>query len=389
MFRAKKQNMTKKKILLFSRDIGGSNAIIPLIKYLKSRYYKVFLFGKDIALKNYRLRGFKGKNISSVISIINVDNLVKFLMKEKFDLVINDTSGNDYSERYLWKAAEKVKIPTFAILDNWINYGVRFSEYDQPRIEEYNRSKNHVFLPTKILVMDQLAKINMVKEGFDNSRILISGQPHFDYIYSKRKFYTEERNQKFRRKIGCQKKEFLITFISEGISKSYNENNPNKHYWGFTERSILKNLINVLTKICQHSNLKVKLLIKLHPSSEDLNVFKDILQSNSENIAFIIKRDIDPFLLMSSSEVICGMFSMFLVESFIFGRPILSILIGLKRENPFILDKKGIHKSILKEETLYEKLKELIIKNNLHLNNQIFQIGAIEKVIEYMEEILR
>ncbi len=389
MSRTKKQKLTKKKILLFSCDIGGSNVIISLIKSLRRRYYKVFLFGKNIALKNYRLRGFKGKNISSIISIINVDNLVKFLMRKKFDFIITGTSGNDYTERYLWKAADIVKVPTFAILDNWINYGIRFSEYDQPRIEEYNRSKTHIFLPTKILVMDQFAKTNMVKEGFDSSRILISGQPHFDYIYNKRKFYTEERIKKFRRKIGCQKKEILITFISEGISKSYNENNPNKHYWGFTERSILLNLINVLIKICQHSNLKVKLLIKLHPSSEDLNVFKDILQSNNENISFIVKREIDPFLLMSSSKVICGIFSMFLVESFIFGRPILSILIGLKRENPFIMEKKGFIKSILNEETLYEKLKDLIIKNNSQLNNQIFQIGAIEKVIEYMEEIIR
>ncbi len=388
MFRAKKKNI-KKKILLFSRDSGGSNVIIPLIKPLKRRDYKVFLFGKDIALKNYRLRGYKGKNISSVISIINVDNLVKFLMKEKFDFIITSTSGDDYTERYLWKAAEIVKIPTFAILDNWINYGLRFSEYDQPRLEEYNRSKTHGFLPTKILVMDQFAKTKMLKLGFDNSRILISGQPHFDYIYSKKKVYTEKTIQKFRRKIGCQEEELLITYISEGISKSYNENNPNKHYWGFTERSILINLINVLTKICQNSNLKVKLLIKLHPANEDLNVFKDILQSNNENISFIVKREIDPFLLMSSSKVICGMFSMFLVESFIFGCPILSILIGLKRENPFILDKKGIEESILNEENLFEKLKDLILKNDLQLNNQVFQIGATEKVIEYMEEIIR
>lgn len=388
MLGAKQVNI-KKKILLFSRDSGGSNVIIPLINPLKNRDYEVSLFGKDTALKIYLKRGFEGKNISSVISIINVDNLVKFLKKEKFDFIITSTSGDDYTERYLWKAAEIVTIPTFAILDNWINYGVRFSEYDQPRIEEYNRSKNHIFLPTKILVMDQYAKENMLKLGFDNSRILISGQPNFDYVYSKRKSYTEKTIQKFRSEIGCQKEEVLITYISEGISKTYNENNPNKHYWGFTERSILINLINVLTNLCQNLKLKTKILIKLHPSTEDLNVFNDILKPNIENLSFIVKREIDPFLLRASSKVICGMFSMFLVESFIFGCPILSILIGLKRENPFILDKKGVVKSILNEETLYEKLKELIIKNDIKINNQIFQIGAIEKVIEFIEDMLR
>ncbi|MCP6719117.1 MAG: hypothetical protein KJI71_02680 [Patescibacteria group bacterium] len=385
---AKKENI-KKKILLFSRDRGGSNVIIPLIQPLKSMDYNVFLFGKDVALKNYHQRGFQGEDITSVTSIINVDNLTRFLMKENFDFIITSTSGDDYTERYLWKAAKIIKIPSFGILDNWINYGLRFSEYDQPRLEEYNLSKNHVYLPTKILVMDQYAKENMLKEGFENSRILISGQPNFDYIYSKRKSYSEKTIQEFRREIGCEKEEVLITYISEGIAKSYNENNPKKHYWGFTERSILINLINVLTKICQLLNLKIKLLIKLHPSSEDLNVFNEILKSNKANLSFIVRREINSFLVMASSRVICGMFSMFLVESFIFGCPILSILIGLKRENPFILDKKKIVKSILNEENLYDNLKDLILKNNFQLNNQIFQIGATEKVIEYMEEILR
>lgn len=41
--------MNMKKILLFSRDPGGANTIVPLVSEL-SKKYSVMLFGKDKAL---------------------------------------------------------------------------------------------------------------------------------------------------------------------------------------------------------------------------------------------------------------------------------------------------------------------------------------------------
>lgn len=64
----------------------------------------------------------------------------------------------------------------------------------------------------------------------------------------------------------------------------------------------------------------------------------------------------DSFSVMKSADLICGMSSMFLLESIICGKPVLSIEIGLKRENPFVLDRIGSCKSILSEKELLENL---------------------------------
>ena len=45
------------KVLLFARDPGGANAVVPLAPILAERGHEVFLYGKDAALKQYLVYG--------------------------------------------------------------------------------------------------------------------------------------------------------------------------------------------------------------------------------------------------------------------------------------------------------------------------------------------
>ena len=54
-----------KKILLFSRDPGGANTIIPLHHPLVAQGYDVVLWGKDVALSRYKEAGLPVKDIMS------------------------------------------------------------------------------------------------------------------------------------------------------------------------------------------------------------------------------------------------------------------------------------------------------------------------------------
>ena len=110
----------RKKILLFSRDPGGTNTIIPLIKPLKKKY-DVYLYGKDVALKKYTEAGFNAKKITNFVPEITIKNVHSFLTRNQFDFIITGTSADDFTEKFIWKAAEAINIPTFAILDNWIS----------------------------------------------------------------------------------------------------------------------------------------------------------------------------------------------------------------------------------------------------------------------------
>jgi hypothetical protein len=82
------------------------------------------------------------------------------------------------------------------------------------------------------------------------------------------------------------------------------------------------------------------------------------------------------------------MSSMFLIESVILGKPVISVQIGLNNKNPFILNRRGIIKSILDEDSLFMELKSTILKNEIPQYNFKIIENPINNVIYQMENIL-
>ena len=377
-----------KKIMLFSRDPGGANTVAPLYKELMKKGYVVDLYGKDAALNRYNQYGLKGIDITSKLNNISQEEIHRFLSKESPDFLITGTSADDFTEKYLWNQSSKLNIKSFAILDHWVNYGVRFSEFDLSRLEEYDMNKRHPYLPYKILVMDDYAKNQMINEGIKQEKILVSGQPYFDYLIEKQENTNMKDIVSLKNSLFENKNALLITFVSEPISKIYNESDQSEHYLGYTERTIFKQFYRILNKIAINYKTNINLVIRLHPK-EDKNNYNDITQDiNSKYISFLIDNKTDGFSLMCASDLICGMTSMFLIESTVVGKPILSMQMGLKRENSFILNKQGIAKSILAEDELEEKLKEILFCKKIEKCSFKIEKGAVKKVIEYMEGIL-
>jgi hypothetical protein len=65
--------------------------------------------------------------------------------------------------------ARQQGIPCFAILDQWINFGLRFSAYGLNQKDIYEKEKTHPFLPDRILVMDEEARQEKIREGIDET----------------------------------------------------------------------------------------------------------------------------------------------------------------------------------------------------------------------------
>ncbi|NFG60641.1 hypothetical protein [Clostridium sp. CMCC3677] len=376
-----------KKILLFSRDPGGTNTVVPLYQKLKEEGYNVKIYGKDVALNRYEQYGLKGIDIIGRLSYISEDGIYKFLLEEAPDFLITGTSADDFTEKYLWKCAERLKIPSFAILDQWINYGLRFSKFGVSQLKEYEKKKEHIYLPYKILVMDNYSKEQMIKEGIPEDKILISGQPYFDYLISKKETISDKVIKDFRKIIGFDMEDYIITYASEPLSKTYGESDTSEHYWGYSERSIFKEFINVLNQVRQKTNRKIGLIIRLHPK-EDENNYNDLIDNINDNISILIDKKLDGFKLICTSNLICGMSSMFLIESAVLGKSIISMQMGLNRDNPFILDKIGAVKSILYTKELEEKIEKFVMNDKNEGYEFNIQKGAIDNIINFMEEII-
>ncbi len=340
-----------KTVLLFARDPGGANVILPVCEKLKAKY-KVWLYAKEFALDKFRDAGLSVKNIEEECGKGTFAEIRSFLERLKPDIVITGTSLDDFTERYLWKAAKELGIKSFAILDQWMNLGIRFSGCSYHEEERYRQHREHPYLPGRIWAMDELARELLVKEGIDAEKITLTGQPHFDTVRGKFQSAIEVYDRDM----------WNVVFVSEPIYQDYDHCGKEEMYWGYNERTIFDNLYRSLEKLTECSACKIRLIIRPHPREhlENWDYIGDNLKNNK--ISVELDREHNSFSLMKSADLVCGMSSMFLLESMICERPVLSIMIGLKKENPFVLDMTGQCKSILSEEELLEHLLQLFFK---------------------------
>lgn len=365
-----------KTILFFARDPGGANAILPVYKKAEKKYHTV-AYAKQYAAKRLEDAGIPVRDIEMECKSESFENVKSFLKKQNPDLVITGTSLDDFTERYLWKAAGELGITSYAILDQWTNLGIRFSGYDYTQEEEYEKCRLHTYLPSRILVMDTLAKQWLMRDGIEESRIAVTGQPHFDTV--------SDRYQKAGR---CYDSSFWnVVFVSEPISKDY-DGGRKESYWGFNEKTIFfalyKSLVDLSKK--QAAGRNIRLIIRPHPR-EAYNDWGRMAGSlHSEAVHIEVNTSDDSFAVMKSADLACGMSSMFLLESVICQKPVLSIEIGLIRKNPFVLDQIGCCRSILSEQELSEALLKVFCHKSTQPVHFEFIKHASDNVMQLIEE---
>lgn len=375
----------KKKIFMFSRDPGGTSTIMPLVRPLREKGYEVKLYGKDVALNIYHQNGLDAADIMACVNKIGIVEIEEFLRKLSPVCVITGTSIEDFTERYLWLASEKLNIPSFAILDQWINYGIRFSKYGSFQSDIYKNDKVHSFLPMKILVMDEIARHEAIGDGLEPAKIEITGQPYFETLMQKFDQSTRNTIRDSRKQLQVKEDDFLITFASEPVSVDYRSNFDGQAYWGYDEKTIFKELMMAIENIATDFEGKISVIIKLHPR-EDKNNYLDVVENQtSDKIKITVIENFDSCSLIAASNLVCGMSSMFLIEAVIIGKPVISIAVGLNREDPFILDRIGVLKSVNRTEELQEKLRLIMIENTVVLPKLNLIKNPVERTLDLLE----
>lgn len=374
------------KVLLFARDPGGANAVAPLAPILAERGHAVVLYGKDAALKQYLACGQAGQDLAQAAPEMTVDSYAGFLQQLAPDFLITATGSDDFAEKLLWQAAERLAIPSFAILDHWFNYGIRFSAYKLVEQEQYEQDRRHPFLPSRILVMDDEVRAAMIQEGFAAERILVSGQPHFDSLRQQAERFVAADIRQYRARLGIAEADFLLCFISENITEPDKGDDLSQYYWGYTERSVFSELMEALQAATATSGRRVHVVVKPHPN-ETFDAYSDLIMAKAGGlVSASIDAAVHPVKLCQAVDLVCGMSSMVLVEAVILGLPVLSVQIGLRHDNPFILDKKGVVRSILDRRELQSKLTGYLTGASMDATKFSVPTGAAERIIKWMEE---
>lgn len=325
------------KIMFFAHDPGGANAIAPLIEPLKQEH-EVYVFAKGPALNK----------LPNSIEI-KEDSLI-FINP---DFLITGTSANDKIEKLLWQESKNLNIKSLAILDHWLNYGIRFSEYGLKEIGKFDKICK--FLPDYIVVMDEFAKQEMINDGVPQDIIYSFGNPHFENLIN------QSKNVKNIRSNFAKEDEFLIVFASEPYTEDYGNG---------SEKRVLDNLVDI-TK-----DKNVKIVVKLHP--------KEKFSKYEEFTNVILDKDIPPIEIIMASDLIVSMTSMFLIEAMILGKNILSYQPDEVNSDKFILIKNKILPFVNNKDNFKEKLLNIINGQRYLQYNQSIGFDAIKKIKDFI-----
>lgn len=341
---------------IFSHDPGGANAVAPLVKPLKEKGHEVLLYGKGPALGVYQRSGLEGNDITAFGRGTTQDDIKRFIKELSPDAIITATSAEDMTERFIWKASRELDILSMAVLDQWMNYGIRFSGYGISQMDRYREDGRHTYLPGMILVMDELARKEAVREGLDESMIAITGQPHFETVLKRVRSFSHSDKTAVKAKLGVKDGGLVLLYASEPITKDYGP-----LYRGYDERTVLADIAHGLLGAEPFLEKDVTVVVRPHPR-EDHTHYSDVPEELSDGkIKYVVDSTTDSLLLISASDAVVGMSSMFLIEAAMAGKPVLSVQTGLTGEDPFVLSRLGITRTVTDKDELSGKLRELLL----------------------------
>ncbi|MBY0449742.1 MAG: hypothetical protein K2X01_03865 [Cyanobacteria bacterium] len=403
-------------ILLFACDPGGANALLPLQEGLEKAGYNLLWFGKNQAFDLFSNAGIPVEYLSvssasAVHSNAVAHSLHQLLIATTPQIVITGTSAEDDTEKKLWEACSQQNIPSVAILDSWVNYGIRFSAFPVSRMAEFEKNPELTYQPSRVFVMDEEAKRQLCKIGIAKEKITVTGQPYFQKL---RNTMTTERRRWARDYVrellksncpnsveGSKQRDILVTFASQPLSQMYDID-----YLGYSEKTIFSHCLEALNEASQRlpEGSKITFLVWLHPKEvaeeETVHWFEEASHNfTSDRLSVcigqkIITKSLTVWDLIVASDLVLGMTSMMLVETYLLSRPFLSVQIGLDRENDFVLSQRGLGESVLDSLTLVRKLSS-ILKDYDHfdsghqLDSHLCQYDtAIENVLNEVKEII-
>ncbi len=348
------------KILVVCHDAGAANILAALVKkYRRDFKWVSYISGpaRGIFLK-------QGIITCSCSGKLGLKDASKILGRENPDLVLAGTGWQTRFYLNFIKAAKRNKIKTASFLDHWCNYRERFGFP--------GNWKNN--LPDFVFTGDKWSYALALKEGFPKGILLRVENPYFEELIRQ----AGNKYQAQNKKGGTLKILYLSGPIYDHALKLFR----NPHFWGYTEYSVMKDLLKIM-KLIKGRRLS-ELKVRLHPA-EKIDKYSSII--NSPDFACLkgrvsVSNDLKNPLIKACSwaDMVIGSESMALVIALIVGRNTISYLPGAKRK--YCLPQKQI-----KRIHSLAKLKDLITdtrscrvkKNHILATGKLFK-AALEKI---------
>lgn len=279
-------------IIIIAGDPGGGRALIPVIKeLLRDSEIQLFIYGYNEFLSVYHEAAIP-HTITELPSVPTTALAAAILTRHKAERLLAANSMNEINwEGYFFDACQQLKVASLSVLDFWGNYQHR---YDLTRPDS---------LPHRIAVPDKKAQDDMLKLGFPEGRIRVSGQPALEMIAQQT--LPDQASARRQLKDGAKGK-IWIGFVSQPLSELYGSDTSATDHPGYTEHNCLADL----HQYAEESGTACELFIRPHPR-EKLEKFKPYRTQNQ----FTIDTGSDKLQWIAAMDIIIGMNSIFLFEA--------------------------------------------------------------------------
>ena len=337
--------MKIKKLLFISKDPGGVNSLIPIIKTCqKSKNFHCIVFSHKLSENMYIKERIAHLPLEKFdYSTKKKEAVEKILFYYKPDIIITGSSRPYYHEpltpeQLFIKYSKNKNIYSISIIDYWGNYIERFSAYG----EELNTE----FVPNKICALDNTSMKSLIDIGINKENIIITHNPFYDAFVKKTIKLKSRKNN--------QKSELYILFVSQPLIEAkqiYNQ--------GFTQIEIFDYFLTFLKEWkCKKPK---NVLVWLHPKENQKKWNKIVNYARSELINITVDKNRSEKIFERIDFVVSG-FSTVLYQSLYYLLPTISIQIGLNKKDQLITNELNLSKPLYTKEDLYK------FANNFDIN---------------------
>jgi hypothetical protein len=336
------------KVLFSAHDAGGANAILPVVLRLLER-------GEDVrgVLAGPAERIFSSNHVPFVgASGRGGQAATSGLDLTPPDLFLAGTSMGDTVDKKIL-AALGGRTPSLYVLDFWLNYWQRFSTVGK---------KDFAFLPTKVCVMDDTSRTEMIAEGFSSAHVIVTGNPHFDHFSAAVTRTAEEKGR--------------VLFVSQPLRAGAL---PGFVAPADDEYEALETLIGTLPDSCSLS-------IRPHP--------KEAPDKYARYLGGRVRLAPVPTLeeALSASGLVVGVCSPVLIQAAAAGKKVLSYEPHLAGPDPLVSNRVGVTTRIGSREELRDALAAYargewpFVTRSVR---EVWPLGATGRVLAVADELAR
>lgn len=327
-------------------DPGGAKAVAPVIALLQAErkvLVRAIAYRETIII--WEQQGLTYCTLEEQMSFAEV---LDFLTKEDPSILLTGTSFNgvDLEKKFI-VAARKLSIPSLSVLDFWSHYCVRFS----------NKDGKLSCAPDMIAIMDDMAKKEMIAAGFDEKRLIVTGQPAFDDLDLWKSKFGPEKMANLRDELRVGNGDLMILFASQPLSTLYGTDASNPMYPGYTEKEVLLALIRSLKEVQKNISRKIVLVIRPHPREDP----KSFMQIHDNKLTVIVSTSGNSRDFVMAADLVVGMTTALLVEACYLDRTVLSLQPGLQQADLLPTNRSGMSIGVYTEEDITPVIQHLLV----------------------------